>query len=85
MKWSIYVEYLKAVGVIPCIIILTAYMLWQTCSVSANVWLSKWGNDKPTNDTEADLNKRNFRLGIYGSLGFGEGMFFIEQSLNFGI
>lgn len=48
------------------------YISWQIFAVSANVWLSEWGTDKPLNDSR-DIEQRNYRLGVYGALGFGEG------------
>ena len=74
MKWSIYLQYMKSISIIPLTIIIIAFISWQVFAVSANIWLSIWGNDKPLNGTQAD-EQRNYRLGIYGALGFGEGKF----------
>lgn len=73
VKWSVYWQYLRAIRCLPLCIILVAHIGWQVCAVSANVWLSEWGNDKPMNGSEG-FKQRNYRLGVYGAFGFGEGM-----------
>lgn len=54
------------------------YISWQLFAVSANVWLSEWGTDKPLNDSR-DIEQRNYRLGVYGALGFGEGKQYLKN------
>lgn len=73
VKWTIYLQYMKAISIIPLVIILVAYISWQGFSVGANVWLSEWGNDKHLNGSEG-IEQRNFRLGVYGVLGLGDGL-----------
>lgn len=69
-------KYFKSISPIPLVIIFVAHIAWQVFAVSGNVWLSEWGNDKPTGDEEKDFKQRDFRLGIYGALGVGEGTSF---------
>jgi ATP-binding cassette subfamily C (CFTR/MRP) protein 1 len=48
--------------------------IFQSFSISSNVWLSLWSNDKGTvvNQT-TDTYKRDMYLGVYGALGLGQG------------
>lgn len=63
---------MKAISPIPLVIITIAYISWQVFSVMENVWLSKWGTDPLLNGTEG-VQQRNYRLGVYGALGVGDG------------
>lgn len=66
---------MKAISFIPLTIIFIMYISWQIFAVSANVWLSEWGTDSINisfNDSRY-TEQRDYRLGVYGALGFGEG------------
>ncbi|XP_054711811.1 multidrug resistance-associated protein 1-like [Uloborus diversus] len=78
VKWSIYLEYLKACGTFWVMIILLAYVTWQVLSVYSNVWLSDWGDDLKANET----SQRDLRLGVYGALGLGQAIFVFVGSFS---
>ncbi|CAL1277165.1 unnamed protein product [Larinioides sclopetarius] len=73
VKMAVYMEYFKAVGYWWVAVIVFAYMVWQAFAVYSNIWLSEWGTDKPLNGTE-EKAQRDYRLGIFGALGFGQAL-----------
>ncbi|UYV79408.1 ABCC3 [Cordylochernes scorpioides] len=74
VKWNVYGQYFTAVGYWWTIAILGSMVGVQICSVGSNIWLSAWSNDKPINGTQ-DPELRDLRLGVYGGLGSGQGIF----------
>lgn len=78
VKWRVYSHYLKSIGWFLSISTIVMNAVFQSFSIGSNVWLSAWSNDNLTdgvsNDT-IDTAKRDMYLGIYGALGFGQGMF----------
>jgi len=73
---KVFLMYLKSIGVLVSIAIVILYILNNIASVYSNIWLSQWSNDKPVNGT-VDVKQRDMRLGVYGALGFSQGLFIL--------
>ncbi|XP_022169430.1 multidrug resistance-associated protein 1-like isoform X2 [Myzus persicae] len=73
VKLDIYIQYIKSVGPIFCIMSVLLSCLYQGFSISSNIWLSIWSNDDSslTLETENDSN-RFMHLTVYGLLGVGQ-------------
>jgi len=76
VKWQVYSHYLKSIGWFLSISTIVMNAIFQSFSIGSSVWLSVWSNDNLTlaNNT-IDTVKRDMYLGVYGALGFGQGMF----------
>lgn len=72
VKLSVFLMYLRYVGLVISLVIVLLYVLTNALSIYSNFWLSEWSNDRPINGT-FDTSLRDLRLGIYGALGFGQG------------
>lgn len=53
--------------------------VFQTFSITANVWLTKWSDDNDTANG-GDHSKQHMYLGVYGALGIGQGMYLLRYS-----
>ncbi|XP_072760182.1 multidrug resistance-associated protein 1 isoform X1 [Anoplolepis gracilipes] len=75
VKWKVYSHYLKSIGWFLSISTIVMNAVFQSFSIGSSVWLSVWSNDNLTivNDT-VDTAKRDMYLGVYGVLGFGQGV-----------
>ncbi|XP_050541854.1 multidrug resistance-associated protein 1 isoform X1 [Daktulosphaira vitifoliae] len=73
VKWEVYVHYLKSIGPFLCISTIFLSVVFQSFSISSNLWLSKWSNDN-TSHVHGKENEdvRNLYLGVYALLGFGQ-------------
>lgn len=67
---DVFIRYIKNIGWSFAIVAVCAHIINQIFSVSTNVWLSVWANDKNSSSTE----NRNTYLGVYAALGTGEGL-----------
>ena len=74
MKLSVFVMYLRSIGLIVSLAILLLYVLTNIASVSSNFWLSAWSNDPRAINGTVDVKLRDMRLGVYGALGLSQGM-----------
>ena len=72
VKWSIYIDYSKAVGLWVTIGAIVLFVFYQGFSLMGNIWLSKWSTD-PLATT--DTSVRNKYLAIYGVFGFLQAFF----------
>ena len=78
VKFSVFLVYLKSVGVLLGVSTIVFYILTNAANIYSNIWLSEWSNDankmNKTNGTyNVDTAKRDMRLGIYGLLGVIQG------------
>jgi len=71
VKPKIFLTYMKAIGPVVSILIIVFYILNQSCSVSANFWLSDWSND--AENATVSVAQRDMRLGVYAALGLAQG------------
>ncbi|XP_066291269.1 multidrug resistance-associated protein 1-like isoform X5 [Branchiostoma lanceolatum] len=79
VKTSVFVEYLKSVGITLSVVICLLYCAQNAASIYSNIWLSEWSNDQPINGTQ-DAGLRDLRLGVYGALGIAQGAFAMLSS-----
>ncbi|XP_077258463.1 multidrug-Resistance like Protein 1 isoform X7 [Temnothorax americanus] len=82
VKWKVYSHYLKSIGWFLSISTIVMNAVFQSFSIGSSVWLSVWSNDNQTvrNDT-LDTAKRDMYLGVYGALGFGQGVTVFAMAL----
>ncbi|XP_061083753.1 ATP-binding cassette sub-family C member 2-like isoform X1 [Conger conger] len=75
VKFSMYLQYLKAMGWGYCIIVFVVYLLQNIAFIGQNLWLSDWTNDsaKYENDTYPN-SVRDMRVGVFGALGVAQGI-----------
>ena len=76
VKWDVYKHYLKSIGFSLTFATLFLNLIFQGFSIGSNLWLSRWSSDSAivVNGT-TDTARRDMYLGVYGALGFGQGMF----------
>ncbi|CAH1274298.1 ABCC1 [Branchiostoma lanceolatum] len=79
VKTSVFVEYLKSVGITLSVVICLLYCAQNAASIYSNIWLSEWSNDQPINGTQ-DAGLRDLRLGVYGALGIAQGLVVMMSS-----
>lgn len=70
VKLSVFVAYLKAIGVLLSCISLLLFLAHHLVSLFSNYWLSLWTDDPMVNGTQPN---RMMRLGVYGALGLSQG------------
>ncbi|XP_073473151.1 multidrug resistance-associated protein 1-like isoform X1 [Aquarana catesbeiana] len=76
MKMSVVMKYLHAFGWFWVTFTIVAYIGQNAMAIGQNVWLSRWTTEaKHVKDTAEWVDQRNNRLGIYGLLGFLQGVF----------
>ncbi|XP_018420640.1 PREDICTED: multidrug resistance-associated protein 1-like [Nanorana parkeri] len=76
MKMSVVMKYLHAFGWFWVTFTIVAYIGQNGMAIGQNVWLSRWTTDaNHIKDAAEWADLRNNRLGIYGLLGFVQGIF----------
>ena len=65
--------YLKTLGVCTSIVILSCGLLQEASLVASRFWLAHWSSISE----QKAYQERNFLMGIYGLLGFGQGLFIL--------
>lgn len=77
VKFAVYLLYLHAIGYGTTALFIAIYIFSSVLGVSSNLWLANWSDHaKKANITEASEDDTNWRLGIYATLGLGQGMFY---------
>ncbi|XP_011049414.1 PREDICTED: multidrug resistance-associated protein 1 isoform X2 [Acromyrmex echinatior] len=75
VKWKVYSHYLKSIGWFLSISTIVMNAVFQSFSIGSSVWLSIWSNDnQAVGNNTFDTAKRDMYLGVYGALGFGQGV-----------
>ncbi|OCT93914.1 multidrug resistance-associated protein 1 isoform X2 [Xenopus laevis] len=75
MKMSVVMKYLHAFGWYWVWFTVIAYVGQNVLAVGQNVWLSRWSTEaKDTKELSEWTELRNNRLGVYGLLGFVQGV-----------
>lgn len=69
---SVYLYYIRSIGITATLITTLSYVLSQACSVGANVWLAALSEENYT-DGVMDDHDRDLYLGVYTALGIGQG------------
>ena len=80
VKVSVFLAYMRSVGLPIAIAIIFLYLLNNVAAIGANLWLSDWSDDIATNGTQ-DAAQRDMRLGVYGALGLAQGKTSFRLSL----
>ncbi|KAM4045857.1 ATP-binding cassette sub-family C member 2-like [Anomaloglossus baeobatrachus] len=76
MKMSVVKKYLQAFGWFWVCFTIIAYIGQNAMAIGQNVWLSKWTTEaKALKDQTKWSELRDNRLGVYGVLGFVQGLF----------
>ncbi|XP_075710611.1 multidrug resistance-associated protein 1-like [Rhinoderma darwinii] len=76
MKMSVVKKYLQAFGWSWVCFTIVAYVGQNAMAIGQNVWLSKWATEaKEVKDQTEWTELRDNRLGVYGVLGFVQGLF----------
>ncbi|XP_044896484.1 ATP-binding cassette sub-family C member 2 isoform X8 [Felis catus] len=82
VKLSIYLKYLRAMGLCLIFFIIIAYVINAVAYIGSNLWLSAWTNDSKTyNGTNYPASQRDLRVGVYGALGLVQGVFVLIGNL----
>ncbi|XP_022245979.1 multidrug resistance-associated protein 1-like isoform X2 [Limulus polyphemus] len=81
VKWSVYLAYIKAIGVWGIVITFISYIVSHAFSLGANIWLSEWSNDAENPEKALDIHLRNLRLGVYSALGSCEAIFVLIATI----
>ncbi|XP_053393097.1 multidrug resistance-associated protein 1-like isoform X3 [Mercenaria mercenaria] len=86
VKLGVFAAYVKSVGVILSVLTVLFYILYNAANLYSNIWLSDWSNDATnydlTGNFTVDTKQRDLRLGIYGLLGFIQGVLTIGASVS---
>ncbi|KAI1894334.1 hypothetical protein AGOR_G00114740 [Albula goreensis] len=75
VKFSVYLQYLRAMGWGYCIMVFVVYVLQNLTYIGQNLWLSDWTNDavKYYNQTYP-ASVRDMRVGVFGAIGVSQGV-----------
>lgn len=73
VKWSVYMHYLSAAGLLLSLATVGFQLLSQALNIAASMSLSAWTTDNSTsvNGTQV-IEKRNFYLEMYSGFGLGQ-------------
>ncbi|KAK8761772.1 hypothetical protein V5799_026965 [Amblyomma americanum] len=81
VKWSVYWDFIKAMGMWMTIITLATYFVSHAFNVGGSLWLGEWSNDALDPVLATDPAQRNYRLGMYAMYGFAETVFVLCGSV----
>ena len=82
VKWSVYADYLKKIGIWSLIAVLMSDIFLSALSFGSSLWLSEWSDDSLDPSTRFDDSLRNLRLGVYGALGGGQTIFTLVATIS---
>ncbi|XP_028966466.1 multidrug resistance-associated protein 1 [Galendromus occidentalis] len=72
VKWTVYRDYLVAMGAIGSAITLVAFVLTSVFNIMTSLWLSAWSEDSLKPELRNSTSQRDYRLGVYAAWGVGE-------------
>ncbi|BFZ13432.1 hypothetical protein BsWGS_16472 [Bradybaena similaris] len=86
VKYSIYMQYIRAVGLWTFLLMSLVFLLFQAASTGSAVWLSSWTDDKLLANTSLAgspefVDRNNLYLAVYGVLGFVQCIFVLIFAL----
>lgn len=81
---DVYIRYFKSVGVYMCIAIGISNVLNQAAVVYSGIWLTHWATDEAASNPN-DYTWRNIYMGVYGGLGFAQGITVLATAVVFAI
>lgn len=71
VKWEVYKNYLKAMGIVGVTISLIAFFLTSVFYIFTSLWLSAWSEDAADSELRGSTSQRDYRLGVYAAFGVG--------------
>ncbi|KAL4641040.1 canalicular multispecific organic anion transporter 1 [Arapaima gigas] len=75
VKFSVYMQYLRATGWGYIISIFMAYLIQNVAFIGQNLWLSDWTNDSLKYfNTSYPASVQDMRVGVFGALGVAQGL-----------
>ncbi|KFV74610.1 Canalicular multispecific organic anion transporter 1, partial [Dryobates pubescens] len=78
VKFSMYVGYLRAVGICYSFWIAMGYVAQYTAYVGTNLWLSDWTEDAKRYENQTfPAAQRDMRIGVFGALGVSQAFFLL--------
>ncbi|XP_063262505.1 ATP-binding cassette sub-family C member 2 [Prinia subflava] len=78
VKFSMYLRYLRAVGLCFSFWIATGYVGQYVAYVGSNLWLSDWTDDSKRYQNQTyPTELRDLRIGVFGALGIAQGLFLL--------
>ncbi|XP_052772990.1 multidrug resistance-associated protein 1-like isoform X2 [Mya arenaria] len=81
VKMGVFLAYIKSVGIFLSFLTVLFYILYNAANLYSNVWLSEWSNDATKLNGTSDPDQQRLRLGVYGALGFIQGLLVFMASL----
>lgn len=83
VKWSVYLTYIKAIGLVIAVLFIAVYILSSVLGVASNLWLAKWSDDAQMiqSTSNGSSYETNMRLAIYAALGVGQALFVCAASI----
>ncbi|XP_010712893.1 canalicular multispecific organic anion transporter 1 [Meleagris gallopavo] len=76
VKFSMYLRYLRAVGVGFSFCVAMSYVGDYVAYVGTNLWLSAWTDDAERYQNETyPVQQRDLRIGVFGALGVSQALF----------
>ncbi|XP_054838697.1 ATP-binding cassette sub-family C member 2 isoform X2 [Eublepharis macularius] len=80
VKFSVYLQYLQAVGWGFSTLVFIAYIGQYVASVGSSLWLSDWTDDALNLTETYSAAQRDMRVGVFGALGVGQAIFLLAGS-----
>jgi ATP-binding cassette subfamily C (CFTR/MRP) protein 1 len=80
VKWSVYWDYAKSVGLVASALAIFTYALGQSLHTASNVWLSYW-SDYNADHPGSMNNKTSTFLGVYAAMGCSEAVVEFSRDL----
>ncbi|KAI1286762.1 Multidrug resistance-associated protein 1 [Halotydeus destructor] len=81
VKWTIYKEYLRAIGFKSCLAILAGAVAANVMNIASSLWLTAWSDDASNPETANSTSLKYVRIGIYGVLGVSEAFLMLVGNL----
>ncbi|XP_053165769.1 ATP-binding cassette sub-family C member 2 isoform X2 [Hemicordylus capensis] len=82
VKFSMYLQYLSAVGWVLSTCVFIGYVGQAAASVGSSLWLSDWTNDALLFQNQTyPAAQRDLRVGVYGVLGTSQALFLLAAAL----
>ncbi|NWW33878.1 MRP2 protein, partial [Panurus biarmicus] len=82
VKFSMYLRYLRAVGLCFSFWIVMGYVGQYVAYVGTNLWLSDWTDDSKRYQNQTyPTQRRDLRIGVFGALGMAQALFLLFATM----
>ncbi|RLW04172.1 hypothetical protein DV515_00005916 [Chloebia gouldiae] len=82
VKFSMYLRYLRAVGLCFTFWIVMGYVGQYAAYVGTNLWLSDWTDDSVRYQNQTyPTERRDLRIGVFGALGVSQALFLLFATM----